>query len=77
VEDIHFLPIFNSLAGLDQSKVLTVIKANDIRNIKVVENKRVIKDPTDRIRKKDGVTELTEEVTKAKFQHQNPEYLLE
>jgi hypothetical protein len=69
VEDIHILPIFNSLTGFEESKVATAIKANNT-NILKVEKSSVIKDPTGPVRKKDGVP-------KAKIQHQNPKCLLE
>jgi hypothetical protein len=69
VEDIHILPIFNSLTGFEESKVATAIKANNT-NILKVEKSSVIKDPTGPVRKKDGVP-------KAKIQHQNRKCLLE
>jgi hypothetical protein len=42
-----------------------------------MEKSSVIKDITDQIRKKDGITEPINEVPKAKIQHQNPQCLLE
>jgi hypothetical protein len=45
--------------------------------MKVVEKSSVVKDPTDSIRNKDGITEPVNEDSKAIIHHHKPECLLE